>query len=85
LGVLVIGLVWVSDASAIIRQVETGATVSYQPLRGAARPFDLAFSNLEYSGGPVMPANTNYTFYWSPSGGACRRSPSNTPRGSIST
>ncbi|OAI39509.1 hypothetical protein AYO39_02725 [Actinobacteria bacterium SCGC AG-212-D09] len=68
LAVLVIGLVWVSDASAIIRHVETGATVSYQPLRGAARPFDTAFSNLEYSGGPIMPANTNYTFYWSPSG-----------------
>jgi len=47
--VLVIGLVWVSDASAIIRHVATGATVSYQPLRGAARPFDVAFSNLEYS------------------------------------
>jgi hypothetical protein len=59
---------WTSQASAIIRHIQTGATVSYQPLRGAAAPFDVAFTNLEYSGGPVMPTNTNYTFYWSPSG-----------------
>jgi PKD repeat protein len=63
-----IASVWTSQASAIIRHIETGGTVSYQPLRGAARPFDVQFTNLEYSGGPVMPANTNYTFYWSPSG-----------------
>src|SRR6267154_2359150 len=60
-------MVWVSEASAIIRHIPTG-TVSYQPLRGQAHQFDAVFSNLEYSGGPVMRANNNYTFYWSPSG-----------------
>jgi hypothetical protein len=60
-------LVWVADASAVFRHVPTG-TVSYQPLRGQALRLDAVFSNLEYSGGPVMPSNANYTFYWSPSG-----------------
>jgi hypothetical protein len=67
LTVLVAGLVWVSEASAVFRHIPTG-TVSYQPLRGQATHFDAVFSNLEYSGGPVMASNTNYTFYWSPSG-----------------
>jgi IPT/TIG domain len=62
-----------SSASAVIVQLENGKTVSYQPLKPSPglsalsiRP--LAASNLIYHGGPVMTSNTNYTFYWSPSG-----------------
>ena len=44
--------------------------VDYVPLRGAAkiRPFDLAFNNMDYNGGPVMPSNTDYMVLWSPGG-----------------
>jgi hypothetical protein len=48
-----------------------GQTVSYQPLRSAAPgpiPFDLAFNNMDYNGGPVMPSNTDYMLMWSPQG-----------------
>ena len=30
--------------------------------------FDLAFHNMDYNGGPVMPSNTDYMVLWSPSG-----------------
>jgi PKD domain-containing protein/IPT/TIG domain-containing protein len=60
-------------ASAVIVRLEDGKTLSYQPLRGAVTPFagsfDEFFSNLDYNGGPVMASNTNYAFYWAPSGG----------------
>ncbi len=77
---LVVGLIvavlafTASSASAVIVRLAHGKALSYQPLRGAAtpldaaRPFDEFFSNLDYNGGPVMPSNTNYTFYWQPSG-----------------
>ena len=61
-------------ASAVIVHLPSGKVLSYQPLRGkvaplrAAKPFDAFFTNLDYSGGPVMPSNTNYTVYWQPSG-----------------
>jgi hypothetical protein len=60
-------------ASAVIVEPTAGKTLSYQPLRGAgtganALAFDKFFSNLDYNGGPVMPSNANYTFYWAPSG-----------------
>ena len=45
--------------------------VSYQPLRSAPSgptPFDLAFDNMDYNGGPVMPSNTDYMLMWSPQG-----------------
>jgi hypothetical protein len=59
-----------APASAVIVKLSGGKAVSYQPLRGAqsVKPFDLFFSNLDYNGGPVMPANTNYAVYWRPSG-----------------
>lgn len=55
--------------------------MSYLPAPGSAapggaapslgvRPFDVFFKNLDYNGGPVMSSNTNYTFYWSPTGTA---------------
>ncbi len=60
------------SASAVIVHLGNGRTVSYQPLRGAgantlaATPF-AGTGKLLYHGGPVMPSNTNYTFYWAPS------------------
>ncbi len=74
-GVLVATMVtlaaWgVGSASAVLVHVSATKTLSYQPLRGTVRPFDAFFSNLDYSGGPVMASNTNYAFYWDPSGGA---------------
>jgi len=62
-----------APASAVIVTLKNGKTLSYQPLRGAARAlarrrFDALFANLDYNGGPVMPSNTNYTVYWHPSG-----------------
>ena len=60
-----------SPASAVLARLRSGSVVSYQPLRGAAPlPLDAVFSNLDYNGGPVMPTNTNYAVYWSPSGGS---------------
>jgi hypothetical protein len=59
-------------APAVIVHLANGRTLSYQPLRGAGTiaPLDKFFSNLDYNGGPVMASNTNYAFYWDPSGGA---------------
>ena len=60
-----------SSASAVIVHLPNGRTVSYQPLRGsvaALRAQAFASNNLIYHGGPVMTSNTNYTFYWAPSG-----------------
>jgi hypothetical protein len=59
-----------AGASAVIVHLSSGKPLSYQPLHGAralsVQP--LAGANLIYHGGPVMTSNTNYTFYWSPSG-----------------
>jgi hypothetical protein len=58
------------SASAVIVQLGNGTPLSYQPLRGAT-PLSvqpLASANLLYHGGPVMTSNTNYAFYWAPSG-----------------
>jgi hypothetical protein len=64
-------------ASAVIVQLANGKPISYQPLKGAVSPLSssvpggpaaAASSNLIYHGGPVMTSNTNYTFYWEPSG-----------------
>ena len=71
---VVVAMAWVGAqaASAVLVEPLPGRTLSYQPLRSAAglgaRPFDKLFSNLDYNGGPVMAANTNYTLYWAPSG-----------------
>jgi hypothetical protein len=62
-----------SSACAVIVKLSSGRTVSYQPLHGVAtaqsllQPF-LSTEALVYHGGPVMLTNTNYTFYWAPSG-----------------
>jgi hypothetical protein len=63
----------VSSASAVIVKLSSGKTVSYQPLHGVApapnllQPF-ASTESLTYHGGPVMTSNTNYAFYWAPSG-----------------
>jgi hypothetical protein len=60
-----------SSAFGVIAHLGNGTSVSYQPAPGngspaRARSFDAFFTNLDYSGGPVMPSNTNYTLYWRP-------------------
>ncbi len=60
-------------ASAVIVHLRSGRAISYQPVRGAAAPlaatpFASSKRNVVYHGGPVMPSNANYTFYWAPSG-----------------
>ena len=58
-------------ASATLKSLTNGQMVSYQPLRSAPSgpiPFDIAFNNMDYNGGPVMPSNTDYMLMWSPQG-----------------
>jgi hypothetical protein len=65
-----------SNASAIIKVLPNGQTVSYMPLlkaqsanvRSAPTPFDQTFTNMDYNGGPIMPSNTDYMLMWSPGG-----------------
>ena len=59
-----------TSASAVIVHLKSGKAVSYFALRGSGtfQPFDFAFTNLDYNGGPVMSSNTNYAVYWRPSG-----------------
>ena len=48
-----------------------GAThASYLPIPGKASqaPRDVAFANIDYNGGAVMPRSTNYLVFWSPKG-----------------
>jgi hypothetical protein len=74
LAVFMLG-VGASAASAVIVHLEDGTTLSYFPAPGSSsagpsvRPFDAFWKNLDYNGGPVMTSNTDYTLYWSPSGG----------------
>jgi IPT/TIG domain len=62
-----------SDASAVVVHLRNGHRVSSRPLRSRQRAETVAANKkrvheLEYHGGPVMPSNTNYAFYWRPSG-----------------
>src|SRR3981081_2845294 len=69
--VLVVSAIAASSASAVLKRLPSGQTVPYQPLRDASSqvtPFDNAFRNMDYNGGPVMPSNTNYMVLWSPNG-----------------
>src|SRR6185369_10608332 len=68
---VVISAVAARSASAAIKVLPNGQAVSYQPLRSGPSgpsPFDLAFNNMDYNGGPVMPSNTDYMLMWSPQG-----------------
>jgi hypothetical protein len=68
---LLVAALGAASASAVIVHLGNGKALSYQPLRGvralAVSPF-AGTGKLLYHGGPVMPSNTNYTFYWAPSG-----------------
>jgi PKD repeat protein len=70
-GTLVVSAIAASNASAILKRLPNGQTVSYQPLlsaRSGPITFDNAFTNMDYNGGPVMPSNTDYMLMWSPQG-----------------
>src|SRR5579859_5580280 len=68
-GTLAVSAIAASSASAVLKRLPNGQTVSYQPLLPTGPvPFDQAFTNMDYNGGPVMPSNTNYMLMWSPSG-----------------
>src|SRR5213082_2418259 len=70
-GAVAVSAIAASSASAVIKSLPNGQAVSYQPVRSAASapsPFDLAFNNMDYNGGPVMPSNTDYMVLWSPGG-----------------
>jgi IPT/TIG domain len=59
------------SASALVLKLPNGHRLSVQPLRSSP-PRALATAGtakLEYHGGPIMPSNTNYAFYWDPPGG----------------
>ena len=60
------------SAAAVIVRLQDGRALSYEPPRQASStmtgPLDAFFANVEYNGGPVMPSNTNYAFYWDPPG-----------------
>ncbi len=73
---LVVPAIMATNASAIIKVLPNGQTVSYMPLQTAQarkalvrlRPFDTTFNNMDYNGGPIMPSNTDYMLMWSPQG-----------------
>jgi len=71
---LLAALVVAASASGLIVPLGRGRAISYQPLPPARsgvtqpRAFDLAFHDLDYNGGRVMPSNANYAFYWDPAG-----------------
>jgi PKD domain len=68
-GTLGVSAIAASSASAVLKRLPNGHTVSYQPLLPTGPvPFDLAFDNMDYNGGPVMPSNTDYMLMWSPQG-----------------
>ena len=70
-GAVAVLAIAVPSASAKLKVLPNGQAVSYQPVRSAASapsPFDLAFGNMDYNGGPVMPSNTDYMLMWSPKG-----------------
>ncbi len=73
---LVVPAIMATNASAIIKVLPNGQTVSYMPLQTAQarkalarlRPFDVTLNNMDYNGGPIMPSNTDYMLMWSPGG-----------------
>jgi hypothetical protein len=69
-GTVGVSAVAAPSASAVLRMLPNGQTVSYQPLRSAPAPSGLIvpFVNMDYNGGPVMPSNTDYMLMWSPTG-----------------
>jgi PKD repeat protein len=64
------------NASAVLVKLRSGPAISYarashaSERAGRGPSFDAMLTNLDYNGGPVMPANTNYAVYWDPAGAA---------------
>jgi hypothetical protein len=66
-----------AGASALVVHLSHGQALSYEPVHGtlaqslqaapAAKPA-AEQPPLLYHGGPIMPSNTNYAFYWDPAG-----------------
>jgi PKD repeat protein len=59
-----------SGAGAVVAHPRSGRPLSFKPLRHSRalmRLDKVAPFNLDYSGGPIMPSNTNYLIYWRPS------------------
>ena len=68
---LVVSAIAAASASAVLKRLPNGQTVSYQPLADTSSqvtPFDSVFTNMDYNGGPVRPSNTDYMVLWSPQG-----------------
>jgi PKD domain len=73
---LVVPAIMATNASAIIKVLPNGQTVSYMPLQTAQarkallrlQPHDVTLTNMDYNGGPIMPSNTDYMLMWSPGG-----------------
>jgi hypothetical protein len=62
-----------SSASAVLQTLPNGQIASYLPTAAKMTQlfpnrYDQALGNLDYNGGPVMPANTDYLIAWSPTG-----------------
>jgi len=66
-----------AGASAVVVHLSHGRAAGYEPLYGSPAQSLLAAPAAEpagkplallYHGGPVMPSNTNYAFYWAPAG-----------------
>ncbi len=69
---IALGSVGASGVSAASGSGSSGSAhsrhpASIVPLRDRV-PFDRVFNNMDYNGGPVMPANTAYMLRWSPGG-----------------
>jgi hypothetical protein len=57
-GTLGVSAIAASSASAVLKRLPNGQVVSYQPLLTSGPiQFDNTFTNMDYNGGPVMPAN----------------------------
>ncbi len=59
------------SASTAANQPAVQHPAAYVPLLTSPAlktPFDLVFNNMDYNGGPIMPANTDYMVLWSPGG-----------------
>lgn len=66
---IVISALTAGPASAIVVRLANGKEISYEAVKGSTGPshFDDLFTNVDYSGGPIMPSNTNYVIAWEPS------------------
>ncbi len=66
------GLVAAAPAGAVVVKTDSGKRFSYMPLSGQGTSTPPAgtdaITNLEYHGGPVMPAMHQHAIYWAPAG-----------------